>query len=84
MKKKLSLFSFSIIRALFLSLSHSVECTCSDSLEDLHRIDSKMCNLKCHGNRKQTCGGSQEGVFSIYSKNFGNLNLKIAHQQQPV
>lgn len=48
-----------------------VECTCSDSLEDLHRIDRKLCNVKCQGNHKQSCGGSQEGVFSIYSKKFG-------------
>ncbi len=43
-----------------------VECTCSDTLEDLHRIEANLCDVNCRGNRDQVCGGSKEDSFSIY------------------
>ncbi|RNA08681.1 hypothetical protein BpHYR1_004229 [Brachionus plicatilis] len=45
----------------FMWLKKGVECTCSDSLDELRHIDDKACNLKC--NDYQSCGASQEGVF---------------------
>ncbi|CAF0857831.1 unnamed protein product [Brachionus calyciflorus] len=50
----------------YLWLKKGVECTCSDSLDELRRIDDIKCNLKCSD--FQACGSSQEGVFSVYTK----------------
>ena len=53
-KNKLKII-FSIYLIEIPNLNFRLECICSDTLEDLHRIDSNSCNLKCHGNNKQIC-----------------------------
>ena len=50
---------------------YSIECSCSDTLEDLHRLDSNKCNIKCGGNRDQHCGSHSDNTFSIYKTSQG-------------
>ena len=44
------------------------ECGCSESLDLLFKIDDHKCNKNCHGSTNSICGGSGNGIYSIYEK----------------
>lgn len=66
----------------FFNFFISVECTCSESLDELHRIEDKACNIKCN-DYQSSCGASQDGIFSVYTKGKDSRNFYRSDEAVP-